>query len=110
MASKGEAMKRITDPTHVTQAPALVDKMLSYPREPTHRGAACPPAPFGRTTSHARTNTSFGGNPEYPLTDAAEAELARGAPALTSGERTQLNAVAAAGQTVVAQAATLEEA
>lgn len=31
-----------------------IDELEGYPRDPTHRGSACPPPPFGRTVTHAR--------------------------------------------------------
>lgn len=97
---------RITNTTHLAQVGPLVDKMLGYPKEPTHRGERCPATPFGRTERAAAINTPATGIAEYPLTNAAEAELTAGAPLLSIAERSQLNVIRAAGEVLAgAQAA-----
>lgn len=96
-------MKRITEPASRARAAVLVDKLLGYPLQPTHRGANCPPPPFGVVMTHARENEAADGTVEYPFDDeAVTAALAdsRG-QRLTGQERAELaalNAAAAPGQ------------
>ena len=45
------AHKRKISTTPLDYAAALND-LEGYPSDPTHRGSACPPAPFGRTLGY----------------------------------------------------------
>lgn len=38
--------------TNASAVAQALNDLEGYPRDPTHRGSACPPAPFGRTVGH----------------------------------------------------------
>lgn len=68
--------KRYIDTTPSDYAQAL-NELEGYPREATHRGANCPPAPFGRTEGYLARMLAVDGTPTGPLVVASDAVLDR---------------------------------
>jgi hypothetical protein len=110
-------MRKLTDSVDFARTEALAQKLLGYPLEPTHRGAFCPPAPFGRSTQYSTPVPDPDQAPPedgqadtrplvYPIKTDLEQALADGRAArLSAAERTELAAklAKATGTAVAAQ-------
>lgn len=56
--------------SNASEVAQALNDLEGYPRDPTHRGSACPPAPFGRTIGHqVYTDPETGESSTYARVD-----------------------------------------